>query len=301
MPLLRRSKHLVMGILNITPDSFSDGGESNRIPQLEEKIAGFLSQSVYWVDIGAQSTAPSSRAISGQEEIDRWRSIFFPAYLDNFQKWQELILSIDTYRPETFRFIYQWIVQHNPCQKMIWNDISGILDQEALELLRLVCPNADYVLAHNLVPTREQCGEHLLYCNQNTPSSQIIAQEVAFFQHAQETIKRDGRINPERIIFDPGFGFAKTRDENLELLARIGELCSAFLPHQRWLIGLSRKSFLRYLTRPDDLFSPHRLKLECLQAGLLGSFQQKYAHYSLIYRVHDPAVVQSLQWEQKTC
>lgn len=295
-----KNKHLVMGIINITPDSFSDGGEANTVPDLEKKILALLSQQLCIIDIGAQSTAPSSIAVTATEEIHRWQRLFFPVYHDTLQRWEnsEMALSIDSYRPETFASIYQMIRHWNPQQKMIWNDVAGIVDQETICILAEQCPDVDYVLTHNLVPTREQCSEHLQYCRRDSDPKTVVGDLINFFRKNQERLLQSKKIDPKRIIFDPGLGFAKSLAENLELLKNLGILLSSFPTWQRWLLGLSRKTFLRHLTGPNDLFSSHRQKLECLQSGLIGLWREKFAEYSLIYRVHDPAVARILYWEQ---
>jgi dihydropteroate synthase len=209
-----------MGVMNITPDSFSDGGEYD---------LSRLSASVDAWDIGAESTAPKNSAITPEEEWARLES-----HLDLILKIP--LLSLDTYHPET---IFRMAGLRN---NLIWNDVSGKFDKHVEEFLSLD-KSFQYVLCHNLAPSRELTGRHMDYVTGTTLESL-----TEFFL----------KYKYPRVIFDPCLGFSKTYEENWNILGNMGELQKR-VGHNRWLIGFSRKSFLR---KKFDLNLENRKELD---------------------------------------
>jgi dihydropteroate synthase len=248
-----------MGVMNITPDSFSDGGLVKDALSFTERLQ--LMGHLDALDIGAESTAPMNSAISWQEEWERL-AIIAPI-LPQLQ----CLISLDTYHPETiFKFAQVW---KGP---LIWNDVSGKFDDTVRDFLK--DPKHQYVLCHNRAPTRELTTRHMDYVR---PSDSDILQELATFFTPH--------LHP-RVILDPCLGFAKSYEENWQILERFHELQN-FIPHQRWVLGLSRKSFLR---RKFNLGLEQREALDQVQLQVL---QEMLPHLSgeLWIRTHRPELL----------
>jgi dihydropteroate synthase len=198
-----------MGILNVTPDSFSDGGcfatpESALCRALE-----MLDQGADILDIGGESTRPGSTPLSSSDEQKR----VLPVISAVLKARAHAIISVDTYHADTARVAVQSGVE-------IVNDVSGHLwDPQMATRGR----PADWKLQPPLAP--EEVVPLVLEGLQN---------------HAQHAV--DAGVNPSKIVLDPGFGFGKIRGENYPLLAGFSQLNSLGFP---LLAGLSRKSFLR--------------------------------------------------------
>jgi dihydropteroate synthase len=253
-----------MGVINITPDSFSDGGIIFDRVSLIEKIKFLKKSGVKIIDIGAQSTAPKSAPISVDEEIARFEKFLIPILKD----WDsDLTLSIDTFRPEVFL----WLYRENPSLNWIFNDISGHLDENVLNF----CENAKVIVGHNLCQTREEAPNHLKYISKQ---SDLILHMETFF--------KSKKLGP-RIIIDPLFGFSKTFEQNLELLKSLPDFIKRFSFDQEFLIGISKKSFLRKsLPQSDDPMKDS----EYLHLLYLVHFMKIFRNHHLIFRVHDPKI-----------
>jgi dihydropteroate synthase len=207
-----------MGVMNVTPDSFSDGGEVLTAEEFQGRLQTLGPLDI--LDVGAESTAPMNRPVSWRTEWERLE-IFLPELLK-----LQCPLSLDTYHPETiFEFLRHW---HGP---LIWNDVSGQFD-EHVERFLLDDPSHTYVLCHNRVPSREATGRHMEY---------VGASRGHLLEELEEFFRPHRR---PQVVFDPCLGFSKSYDENWEILEHFHEL-QARLPHDRWLLGFSRKSFLR--------------------------------------------------------
>ncbi len=280
---LKVSNFKIVAIVNLTPNSFSDGGKISNSSDFKKTLNTFFKQKIYCVDIGAESTAPFNQAIGLQEELDRFDKYLIPYISDG--GWDEnVVLSIDTYRFETFKKLYDKILQFNPNIKLIWNDVSGIFEDGVGEFLSANCPNAKYVFSHTLNKERSQSSSHLqriLTCN-----LEGVVKEVG-----ERFIEASSYFNKynlnKRIIFDPCFGFSKTREQNLYLIDHLKHLITDphFLKDQKWLLGISKKSFLREEGSKD--FE----KAESLHVDILSKWMQEMPRQELLFRVHDPNVV----------
>ncbi len=206
--------------MNITPNSFSDGGELSP-DNFRKKLASF--GPVDAIDIGAESTAPMNQSISWKEEWERL--LPFMPLIGEFKG----AISFDTYHPETIEEIVRYYVDHQWGQELIWNDVSGKFDGFVYDFLSM-SENFFYVLCHNLCPTRAFTGKHMDYMD-----PLLTLEKMAEFYAA---------FRIPRIIFDPCLGFSKSYDQNWEILNRFDEL-QRLARHDRWLLGFSRKSFLR--------------------------------------------------------
>ncbi len=209
---------LIMGILNVTPDSFFDGGQHNTLEAASKKAEQLISQGADLLDIGAYSSRPGASLISIQEEIDRALPII--EYIaTNFP---DTILSIDTFRAEVARAAIQ-------AGAHIINDISGgNLDDDMFNTVaKLQVP---YILMH-MRGTPETM-------QQLTDYGDIVEDIAVYFG---ERIAQLRSLGVRDLILDPGFGFSKTIAQNYELLHRIDELHYMGLP---LLGGISRKSMI---------------------------------------------------------
>jgi dihydropteroate synthase len=225
-----------MGVMNITPNSFSDGRELDS----SEKILARLTQfgEVDALDVGAESTAPMNESISTDEEWQRLETIL--PYL----KYTNCPLSLDTYHVETiFKLAHIW---KGP---LIWNDVSGKFDQAVLDFLKLD-KNYRYVFCHNLAPTRELSAKHMNYLSE--AQDQAFLNELALFFAPYVR---------EQVLLDPCLGFSKTYEQNWYVLEHFEKL-QQMLPQSSWLLGFSRKSFLKKKYQEQDRERLDQLHLE---------------------------------------
>ena len=226
----------VMSILNVTPDSFSDGGahSPNNIEQLKATVSTHIAAGATIIDIGGQSSRPNAPDVSADEELAR----ILPAIEAIKALGPEadgIAISIDTYRASIAEAAIG-------AGAHIINDISaGLLDPEMLPTVaRLGCT---YVMMHMRgTPATMQDPENLEYPDGLIPT---IASEL----QARLEAAQDAGIRRWRIILDPGVGFAKTQDQNLEVLRRLPELVHwPGLRNMPWLVGSSRKGFVGKIT-----------------------------------------------------
>jgi len=210
----------VMGVLNLTPDSFSDGGRFPR-PELALREAGrMLAAGADVLDLGGQSTRPGAEEVGDAGELER----LLPALRQIRQTHPAAVLSVDTYRAAVAEAALaagaDWI-----------NDVSGGCREPAI--LRLVaaagCP---YVLMHSRGDSRSMDG---LACYDD-----VVAEVRAELLRATEQAVAAG-VRPEQVVWDPGLGFAKTTDQNLALLNGLAGLAREGFP---LLLGPSRKRFI---------------------------------------------------------
>ena len=283
-----------MGVLNITPNSFSDGGKYNQKESCFSKAGDLLSQGVSYLDCGAESTAPFNESCGPEEECKRFEEVLFPALkrlskgLNHQSFFETGTLSIDTYRPETFHFVSSFVRSNWPNLRLLWNDVSGVLDDESLYILKSF-PRCDYVYCHNLAPQRDKTQDHKKYFyNDSDLEDRFMGHLHDYFNHGLDFFNKAGLAH--RVFLDPCFGFSKTMIQNKVLLNNLVGLISRFPSKVKWLIGVSRKSFLQ------DSVKNHRKGpqdwdvVESLHCGLLSLWFQKLWDYTLIVRVHEPHV-----------
>jgi dihydropteroate synthase len=215
------SKPVVMGILNLTPDSFYDGGRHNSPENALAQVKKMEVEGAKIIDIGAVSTRPGAVQISAEEEWKRMETII-PLLKKNFP---DLILSIDTYRSEIAK-------KAIAAGAHIVNDISGgTMDEKMFETI--VSLDVPYVLMH-IKGTPETM--------QKNPHYENVVEEVKLF--FEERIEKLKALGVKQIILDPGFGFGKTMEHNYQLLNSLEVFTSMGFPV---LVGLSRKSFVTKL------------------------------------------------------
>lgn len=286
-----------LGVINITPDSFSDAGKWMNHSHWQEIIPLWRSLGVRFFDIGAQSTAPNSCLCTPEEEWGRLEEFFF-CQLDLFKPGDTI--SLDTFRVGVFEKFYQRIRQERPDIKIIFNDVSGVLDDEILNCLTEYT-DFQYVFSHNLSPLRESSCDHMNYVEDHQTDNILFLQKLlTYFRKAeQEFLKRELL---DRVIFDPCFGFSKNFRQNIYLLQNIEQVFRSF-PKSNWLIGISKKSFLQYFQPASFSKQQKRESSEFLHSNLVAQILLKWRGHTklasllsgkspphLFVRVHDPLV-----------
>ena len=247
----------VMGIVNLTPDSFSDGGRHDSTHAGLAHAQQLLRDGADMLDIGGESTRPGSPAVPADEE---WRRI--EGFLREAVRWN-VPLSVDTYKPETMRRALDLGVD-------IVNDIWALQQ-----------PGAEGVVA-----AHPRCGVCLMHMHrdpqtmQKAPMQGDVVPAVGAFLTQRATALRHAGVAQERIVLDYGIGFGKTVAQNFSLLARQQELLALGYP---LLAGWSRKSSLgAVLARGDQVPEPAQRQAGSVAAALLA-----VERGARIVRVHD--------------
>lgn len=213
----------IVGILNITPDSFYDGGRYLG-PQSCSRLKELIKEGAHVIDIGAESSRPGSSEIGVEEERERLRPIF--KFLATTNPLPALI-SIDTRKAAIAR-------EAIACGATMVNDITGCrFDPDGMTAVLRESPQVKFILMH--MQGRPQTMQNNPYYDD------VFGSVSAFFTERMAFLERSG-ISRERLILDPGIGFGKSPAHNLTLLNRVGRLRQEFgLPI---LVGASRKSFI---------------------------------------------------------
>jgi len=243
----------VMGVVNVTPDSFSDGGVNYRAEDAVAAARRMRDEGAAIVDVGGESTRPGSDGVSLDEELHRVVPVLEALEGD-------VPVSIDTAKAEVAR-------RALALGAVLVNDVTALRGDP--ELAEVVAASEAYLcLMHMQGEPRTM---------QDDPHYEDVAGEVAAFLEERLRFAVDAGISEERICLDPGFGFGKTMEQNFELLARLDEIAALGRPV---LVGLSRKRSLgRILGDPDATTGP-------LSASLAAAVKA-YEHGATIFRVHD--------------
>ncbi|MFB2648725.1 dihydropteroate synthase [Shewanella mangrovisoli] len=257
---------VVMGILNVTPDSFSDGGKFSSFELACQHADEMVAQGALIIDIGGESTRPGAADVTVEDELARVIPL-----VEYVAKHHDVWISVDTSKPEVMR-------QAVNAGAHLINDVRALLEPGALETAAQL--NVPICLMHMQGAPRSM---------QTAPEYQDLVADVYEFLRERIQACIDAGIPRERLLIDPGFGFGKTLEHNYELLAKLDRFEQFDLPI---LIGLSRKSMIgNLLARPTS---------ERLAGSLAGAMiaAQKGAH---IIRVHDvPETVDVLKVLQAT-
>ena len=212
---------LVMGVLNVTPDSFSDGGKFDSVETARRRAEQMIAEGADIIDLGGESTRPGSKRVPVNEEISRVVPAI-KAIKDKF----DTPLSIDTTKSEVAEAAVDAGAE-------IINDISGLRFDERIGDIA-VARGTGLVLMHSL-------GEFETMHSQ-PPVEDIIDEVVNDFRRSTALAEKAG-VKPEQIVLDVGIGFGKTLEQNLELIAKLDKLVSEF-ENFPLLVGTSRKSFI---------------------------------------------------------
>ena len=212
-------KPLVMGIVNMTPDSFYDGGKYNDPEKALGRISSLIRDGADIIDIGGESTRPGSLGVSAEEELQRVIPVI-EAASGEF----DTVISVDT----TKAVVAEEALK---CGASMVNDISG-LSFEPQVAQRVSEKEAAIVLTHT--------SSRPLDMQKKTQYGSLVSDIADFLLNSAETAAAAG-VPRDRIIIDPGIGFGKTTPQNLEIIKRLGEFCELGFPV---CLGTSRKSFI---------------------------------------------------------
>ena len=217
---------LVMGIINVTPDSFYDGGQFNNEKSILELAGRHLSEGAVFLDVGGYSTRPHADQVTEEEELRR----VLPALKAIIREYPQAMISVDTFTTS---------VAHVALSEGagIINDASGAANSSLLDLVSR--HKAPYVLMHTRGNPQTMTGL--------TEYTDVVDDIMSYFLAKVDTLRKQGIAD---IILDPGFGFAKTTQQNFQLLGSLDQFRVLSKP---LMVGLSRKSMIwRTLeTTPD--------------------------------------------------
>src|SRR5216117_2238887 len=223
------SRHgLIMGVLNVTPDSFSDGGEFLTADKATERGLQMAAEGAHIIDVGGESTHPGSQPVPAEEELRRVIPV-----IENLRPKLDIPISIDTSKADVARAGIE-------AGASIVNDVTGGQGDE--QMLPLVAETKSaFILMHIQGTPRTM---------QIQPRYRDVVAEISEFFRQQFARAIGLNIDPMAIAFDPGIGFGKTLEHNLELLAQLDRLRA----HDRALVvGVSRKSFLGKLIGSPEI------------------------------------------------
>ncbi|MEI9421746.1 dihydropteroate synthase [Mesorhizobium sp. Cs1299R1N1] len=244
-------KAVVVGILNVTPDSFSDGGLFDAPETALVQARRMIGEGAAIIDVGGESTRPGAAAISATEEQARILPV-----IEALARAGDVLISVDTYRAETARLAVA-------AGAHIVNDVWGL--QREPDIARVAAETGAGLVIMHTGRDREKLPD-------------VIADQLAFLGKSLE-IGRGQGVADDQIVLDPGFGFAKeTAEENLDLMARFSELGALGFP---LMAGTSRKRFIGTVTGRD---AADRAAGTAATSVIL---RLKGAH---LFRVHDVAI-----------
>ena len=217
------SRPRIMGVLNVTPDSFSDGGQLYRNGHVDTdalltRAEQMLAEGADILDVGGESTRPGAAVVGEAEELDR-----VVTAVETVAQHCDTIISVDTSTPSVMK-------ESARCGAGLLNDVRGFQRPQALETA------ADSGLALCVMHMQGEPDTM-----QTAPSYSDVVQDIAEFLSQRLADVSGVGIDLDRVIIDPGFGFGKTAEQNFELLARLSELQGIGQPV---LVGLSRKSMI---------------------------------------------------------
>jgi dihydropteroate synthase len=215
------ARPLIMGVVNVTPDSFSDGGRFLDRAMAVEHAQRLIEEGADLLDIGGESTRPGAADVSTAEETDRVLPLI------EALRPTGVPLSVDTSKPEVMRAALAAGVA-------VINDVRALQEPGAVEAV--AASGCGLVLMHMQGTPRTM---------QKDPQYGEVVADVLSFLQARVDAVVSGGVMPERIVVDPGFGFGKAREHNFTLLRRLEELAAIGRP---LLVGLSRKSMLGAVT-----------------------------------------------------
>jgi len=261
---------LVMGVLNVTPDSFSDGGRYDDPVRAVDRARAMRDEGADLIDVGGESTRPGARPVSADEEMRRVLPV-----IERLASTPFVPISLDTTKSVVARAGAQ-------AGATLINDVSaGTLDADMLPVV--AAAGLPVCLMH--LPVRPQemgwSSAAASFTNDDGEDDAFLA-SVAAFLSARAKAARAAGISETNIVLDPGFGFGKSAAQNLLLLRRLGDLRARIGGPFAWLVGTSRKSTLARVLGPEaDARDPERL------AGTAATVAFAVAGGAHIVRVHE--------------
>ena len=243
-------KTIIMGILNVTPDSFSDGGLFYNTDKAVEHAEQMVKDGAQIIDVGGESTRPGSAPISLKEELKRVKPV-----IKRLLREADVPVSIDTYKPEIA----------GECLKLgvhMVNDITGLTNENMLRIVKKY--RVPVILMHMKGKPKTM---------QKNPHYKDVVDDIK--QFLKNRIAKAGKAGIKDVIIDPGIGFGKTTEHNLQILKRLSEFKELKCPI---LVGPSRKSFIGNI-----IGMPPNERLE----GTLAAVAIAIMNGANIVRVHD--------------
>ncbi len=246
---------ILMGVLNVTPDSFSDGGKYNTTFRALDHVKSMIDFGAHIIDVGGESTRPGAKSASEQDEITRVSETIQLIK----KKYPNQLISLDTRKSK--------VMQHGLSIGVdMLNDVSALdFDPQSYQVIK--ASGKPIVLNHS-----QGIPEDM----QNNPTYENVLLDI--FDYFENKIKflKDNGIKDEQIIIDPGIGFGKTLEHNLEIISKISLFHSLGYPI---MVGPSRKSFIGKIMGEKD--NPQRL------GGTIASVLYSYLQGIQLFRVHD--------------
>ena len=209
---------VIMGILNVTPDSFSDGGEFDHVDAAVARALAMQAQGALIIDVGGESTRPGAQPVTASQEIERVVPV-----IEAIRRCSDIPVSIDTSKAEVMAAAVH-------AGANLVNDVNALRAEGAVECCAEL--GVPVCLMHMQGEPRTM---------QQKPDYRDVVNEVRDFLLARVSCCVNAGIATNQIVLDPGFGFGKALTHNLQLLARLNELCELDFP---LLVGISRKSML---------------------------------------------------------
>ena len=246
---------ILMGVLNVTPDSFSDGGKYNTTFRALDHVKSMIDFGAHIIDVGGESTRPGAKSVSEQDEITRVSETIQLIK----KKYPNQLISLDTRKSK--------VMQHGLSIGVdLLNDVSALdFDPQSYQVVK--DSGKPIILNHS-----QGIPEDM----QNNPTYENVLLDI--FDYFENKIKflKDNGIKDEQIIIDPGIGFGKTLEHNLEIISKISLFHSLGYPI---MVGPSRKSFIGKIMGEKD--NPQRL------GGTIASVLYSYLQGIQLFRVHD--------------
>jgi len=247
------SRTHIMGALNVTPDSFSDGGKFFKLEDAVRQGMKMIEEGADIIDVGGESTRPGSDPVPTEEELSRVIPV-----IGSLSKKIDVLISIDTYKAEVAK-------QALDAGAQMINEISALrFDPEMKKIA------SEYKVPINLMHIKGTPKNM-----QKDPSYEDVMGEITEYLKQSIEIAQDAGIDPKKIIIDPGIGFGKRLEDNLNILKNLKKFCILNCPI---LIGCSRKSFIGKIL---DLPVEERLE------GSLAALAVAVMNGANIIRVHD--------------
>jgi len=248
-----RNRVLIMGIVNVTPDSFYNGGRLTTAETAVDTAVHMVSDGADIIDVGGESTRPGSSPISTEEEIDRVLPV-----IQGIRRRSDVVLSIDTMKSHVAQEALSAGAQ-------IVNDVSALRGDEAMA--KTIADADAYVILMHMLGTPDSM--------QDNPTYEDVVEDVTTFLLDRCRAAAAAGIPPDRVLVDPGIGFGKRLEHNLALLRGLGRLSHLGRPV---VVGLSRKSFLGRIL---DLPANERLE------GTIAANAISVVNGADVLRVHD--------------
>jgi len=211
----------VMGVLNVTPDSFSDGGMHLDVERAVLRARDMLEEGATLIDVGGESTRPGANPVEEQQELDRVVPV-----IERLVREFDVVVSVDTMKPGVMKAACA-------AGALLINDVNAMRAPGALRVAAET--GAAVCLMHMRGEPRSM---------QNAPQYVDVVGEVQSYLQARLSVCLDAGISRDSVLLDPGIGFGKTLEHNLQLMGRLQDLAIGGLP---LLVGVSRKSLFQHL------------------------------------------------------